>query len=73
MAESSQCGILFANKGNAAGSVPVLAFLPNPRYLAEAVNEGVKQIIKRWPFRDVVQMDFPEATRSQAFIDTAAA
>jgi hypothetical protein len=37
--------------------------------MAEAVNEEVEQMIERIPFRGVVQMDFPEATRSRALID----
>jgi hypothetical protein len=68
MAESLVSEILFVNEGNAVGSVPVLAFLPNPRRMAEAVNEEVEQMIGRIPFRGVVQLDFPEATRSQSLI-----
>jgi hypothetical protein len=68
MSHSLECEELFVNETNAVGSIPILAFVPNPRRMAEMINEELEGMIER-PFRGVIEMDFPELTKSGRLIE----
>jgi len=68
MSESVTCEQLYVNETNAVGSIPVLAFIPNPMRMAQQINEEVERLLDR-EFRGVIQMDFPERTESGELIE----
>jgi hypothetical protein len=62
MRDSLLSDLLYVNEANAVGSVPLLAFLPNPRRMAQEINPEIETMIRQSPFRGVIQMDFPDSS-----------
>jgi hypothetical protein len=68
MRNSMACPELFVNETNAIGSNRILVFVPNPRRMAEMINEELEWMVNE-PFRGVIKMDFPELTGSGRLIE----